>query len=156
MHPHSPREAVEQDIASIAKFQPPEGCLVLAISGGQACGIGCLRRIKNEIGEIKRMDVEPAFRGVGTGRAILQHLLTAAAAAGYRKVRLDSPDFMTAANAVYRSFGFKDIAAYPESEIPEQSVSVLCVCHRPGAAALCIGRHRRHAPTIEGLDCESH
>src|SRR5215471_16341930 len=70
MHPHTPSETVEQDIASIAKFQPPSGCLVLAFKDGQACGIGCLRQIEDGIGEIKRMYVDPSFRGGGAGRAI--------------------------------------------------------------------------------------
>ena len=35
------------------------------------------------------------------------------------KIRLDSPKFMQAAHALYRSFVFKDIPAYPEVEIPE-------------------------------------
>ena len=37
---------------------------------------------------------------------------------GYRRIRLDSPDLMTAAHALYRSAGFSDIEPYPESEIP--------------------------------------
>lgn len=35
-------------------------------------------------------------------------------------VRLDSPTFMTAAHALYRSHGFVDIEPYTESEIPEE------------------------------------
>jgi hypothetical protein len=44
----------------------------------------------------------------------------AARAAGYGSIRLDSPDFMTAAHALYRSSGFADIESYPESEIPDE------------------------------------
>jgi hypothetical protein len=39
---------------------------------------------------------------------------------GYKRVRLDSPDFMTAAHSLYRASGFKDIGPYPESEIPDE------------------------------------
>ena len=119
VHPHSPRETVAQDIASIAKFQPPHGRLVLAFSGARACGIGCLRRIGPDTAEIKRMFVDPAVRRAGAGRAILEHLLAAAASAGNARVRLDSPRFMTAAHALYRSAGFVDIEPYAESEIPD-------------------------------------
>lgn len=118
VHPHSPRETVAQDLAAIAKFLPPHGRLLLAAVGGRVCGIGCLRQIGPNIGEIKRMYVEPATRGLGAGRAILQSLVQAAEEAGYTQVRLDSPDFMTAAHALYRSCGFVDIAPYAESEIP--------------------------------------
>jgi len=130
VHPHSPREAVNKDLASITKFQPPEGLLVLAFSGGTPCGIGCLRRIGNDIAEIKRMYVDPALRRSGAGRGILNHLFGAASKAGYSKVRLDSPDFMTAAHALYRSCGFKDIGPYPESEIPDEFKAYLVFMER--------------------------
>jgi GNAT superfamily N-acetyltransferase len=119
VHPHNPREHVEQDIVLIDKFLPPHGRLILAFIDGKACGIGCLKSISDDIGEIKRMYVDPSFRKIGAGRAILQSLLTAAQETGYQKVRLDSPKFMEAAHALYRSEGFKDIPVYAEVEIPE-------------------------------------
>jgi GNAT superfamily N-acetyltransferase len=120
VHPHNPEEAVQQDIEMIAKFLPPNGRLILAFIDGNACGIGCLKSINAEIGEIKRMYVDPSFRNIGAGRAILQSLLTAAKETGYTKVRLDSPKFMEAAHSLYRSFGFADIPVYDEVEIPEE------------------------------------
>ena len=59
MHPHNPKEAVEQDIKMIDKFLPPSGLLMLAFVDNNTCGIGCLKSIKEEIGEIKRMYVPP-------------------------------------------------------------------------------------------------
>ncbi len=119
VHPHNPEEAVEQDIKMIAKFLPPNGRLILAFIDNNACGIGCLKSINDEIGEIKRMYVDPSFQQIGAGRAILQSLLNAAKETGYTKVRLDSPKFMEAAHSLYRSFGFKNIPAYDEVEIPK-------------------------------------
>lgn len=119
VHPHNPKEAVEQDIASIDKFLPPNGRLMLAVYEGKVCGLGSLKSINPEIGEIKRMYVDPTFRRIGAGRAILESLILEAKKAGYKKIRLDSPKFMEAAHALYRSFGFKDIPVYPEVEIPE-------------------------------------
>lgn len=117
VHPHNPKEAVEQDIQQISKFQPPSGQLILAVYRGAICGLGSLKSISPGIGEIKRMFVDPSFRRVGAGRAILEGLLIEAKRAGYTKVRLDSPKFMEAAHSLYRSFGFRDIEAYPEVEI---------------------------------------
>ena len=114
------RKMVTYDIASISKFQPPEGLLLLAFQNKNAFGIGCLRRIDEKIAEIKRMYVDPSFRGVGAGRSILQHLVVAAKEAGYKKVRLDSPKFMAAAHALYKSLGFSEIPEYAESEIPPE------------------------------------
>lgn len=120
VHPHNPNEAVELDIKMINKFLPPDGRLMLAFIDNKACGIGGLKKINEETGEIKRMYVDPSFRKIGAGRAILQALLNASKEKGYKKVRLDSPKFMEAAHALYRSFGFRDIPVYAEVEIPEE------------------------------------
>jgi GNAT superfamily N-acetyltransferase len=120
VHPHNPAEQVEEDIQLIDKFLPPGGRLVLAFTDNNACGIGCLKSISSNIGEIKRMYVSPLYRQIGVGRAILQALLNAAKEAGYTKVRLDSPKFMEAAHSLYRRFGFIDIPVYDEVEIPPE------------------------------------
>ena len=120
VHPHNPKEAVEQDIQQISKFQPPYGQIILAIYQGKICGLGSLKSISPEIGEIKRMFVDPTIRRIGAGRAILEGLLVEAKNVGYKKVRLDSPKFMEAAHSLYRSFGFRDIESYPEMEIPAE------------------------------------
>ena len=120
VHPHNPKEAVKQDIQQIGKFQPPYGQLLLAIYEGEVCGLGSLKRINSDIGEIKRMFVDPASRRSGAGRAILAGLLLEARKVGYKKIRLDSPKFMEAAHALYRRFGFREIDAYPEMEIPAE------------------------------------
>ena len=110
----------KDDIKKIDRFLPPNGRLIMAFVDEKACGIGCLKSINEEIGEIKRMYVDPSFRQIGAGRAILQALLNAAKETGYKKVRLDSPKFMEAAHSLYRSVGFKDISVYEEVEIPEE------------------------------------
>lgn len=120
VHPHNPKEAVEQDIKQIGKFQPPHGQLIMAVYQNEVCGVGSLKSIDSEIGEIKRMFVDPSFRRLGAGRAILEGLLEESKKAGYKKVRLDSPKFMEAAHSLYRSLGFRDIEPYPEMEIPAE------------------------------------
>lgn len=120
VHPHNPKDAVEEDIQQISKFQPPYGQLILAIYDGKVCGLGSLKSINPEIGEIKRMFVDPTFRRSGAGQAIIEGLLNEAKKVGYKKVRLDSPKFMEAAHSLYRRFGFRDIEAYPEMEIPAE------------------------------------
>jgi len=111
-------ETVERDIASIEKFQPPRGRLLLALKKDDAIATAALQRIGPDTAEIKRMFVVPSARRAGLGRAMLEHLVAAARTAGYQRVRLDTPDFMTAAHALYRSSGFAEIPQYEESEIP--------------------------------------
>ena len=116
----SVEEAVEHDLRTIAKFQPPDGRLLLAFDDDDTFGIGCLRRIGPGTAEIKRMYVDPSHRRGGSGRTILDKLVGAARLAGYERVRLDSSEFMAAAQRLYRSSGFDDIDPYPESEIPDE------------------------------------
>ncbi len=112
-------EAVERDMANIAKFQPPDGAILLAFVDDSAVGIACLQRIGPTTAEVKRMYVRPSVRRNGLGRALLERLIETARIAGYESLRLDSPDFMNAAHALYRSSGFVEIKPYPESEIPD-------------------------------------
>lgn len=114
------QDAVEHDLATIAKFQPPDGRLLLAFEDDAAVGTACMRRIGPDTAEIKRMYVQPSHRRAGVGRAMLNELVAAARTAGYQRIRLDSPDFMRAAHRLYRSTGFQEIASYPESEIPDE------------------------------------
>lgn len=114
------QEAVDHDLATIDKFQPPDGRLLLAFDDEVAVGIACMRRIGPGIAEIKRMYVQPSHRRAGVGRAMLDELIAAARTAGYHRIQLDSPDFMMAAHGLYRSSGFEEIGSYPESEIPDE------------------------------------
>lgn len=111
---------VERDMEKLEIFSPPFGRLLLAVEGTQAAGIACMRRIREEIGEIKRMYVRPEFRGRGIGRALLEALISDAQEIGYPTIRLDSTRFMAAAHSLYCSLGFQEIKPYSESEIPAE------------------------------------
>ena len=69
---------LEEDMAKLDIFLPPEGRLLLATEEAQAAGIACLKRLRDEIGEIKRMYVRPEHRGKGIGRALLETLIAEA------------------------------------------------------------------------------
>ncbi len=114
------QEAVEYDIATVAKFQPPDGRLLLACSRAEAIGTACMRRTRAGSAEIKRMYVQPSHRGAGLGHALLDRIVASARIASYERIRLDSPDFMTTAHRLNRAAGFVHIAPYAESEIPDE------------------------------------
>ncbi len=82
-------------------------------------GMGALRKIRDDVGELKRMYIRPAFRGRGFGKALLERLVADARAAHLKTVYLDSAPFMTAAHGLYRAIGFEVRDAYPETEVPE-------------------------------------
>jgi GNAT superfamily N-acetyltransferase len=114
------QEAVDRDLTEIEKFEPPDGRLLLSVDGEETFGTAAMRRIGPGAAEIKRMYVDPSRRRAGVGRAMLDALIAAAGEGGYERLRLDSPDFMTAAHGLYRSEGFREIEPYPESEIPDE------------------------------------
>jgi len=98
-------------------YAPPEGRLLLAFFGGEPAGCIALRKIGEEICEMKRLWVRPAFRGTGLGRQLAESLMAEARAAGYRRVRLDTLPSMKAAQALYLSLGFADIPPYNDHPI---------------------------------------
>src|ERR1700689_4364310 len=67
-------------------YAPPAGRLALAIHGGEPAGCIALRPVDQWRAEAKRLYVRPAFRGQGTGLALLQWVIGEARAAGYREM----------------------------------------------------------------------
>jgi GNAT superfamily N-acetyltransferase len=105
---------VESDLGDQSKFFPPRGRFYLVRHDGRDVGVGCLKALTPEIAEIQRMYIQPAVRGVGAGRRLLERLMNDAKALGYRTVRLESLKFLTAAHTLYRSVGFVEITPYAE------------------------------------------
>jgi ribosomal protein S18 acetylase RimI-like enzyme len=101
------------------KYAPPHGGLWLAVDGNDTAGCIALRPLDENICEIKRLYVRPAFRGRGVGRLLAAHALTEATARGYKRACLDTLSSMTTAIALYKSLGFAEIEPYcynPSSE----------------------------------------
>jgi GNAT superfamily N-acetyltransferase len=109
----------DQYIAQLNEFIPPSGRLFLGQYEAKIAGCVCLRKIDEDIGEIKRMYVRPEFRKKGIGRALLETIINEASNIGYSKIRLDSAPFAKEAHKLYRVYGFQDIEPYLEkTEIP--------------------------------------
>lgn len=103
---------VRSDIDDRAKFYPPTGRFYLVRMGDGFVGVGCLKRLAHEVGEIQRMYVRAEARGAGVGRLLVDRLLADAKALGYRTLRLESLRALDAAHALYRSVGFVEIEPY--------------------------------------------
>jgi ribosomal protein S18 acetylase RimI-like enzyme len=100
------------------KYAPPQGALIIGRHDGSPCACVALRMIDAECCEMKRLYVQPAKRGLGIGRHLVERILEEARARGYRRMRLDTLATMRSAVALYRSFGFRDIAPYIFNPIP--------------------------------------
>ncbi len=120
-------QSFEQELAELpGKYAPPHGTLLIAWmqtpNGTQtSVGVIAMRPLAGDICEMKRLYVRPAGRGHQLGRRLIEHLIAAARAAGYRKMRLDTlSDKMGHAIALYRKLGFYDIPPYFDSPLPNE------------------------------------
>lgn len=117
------RNLLAHHFAEMRADSPPEACHVLPIEGlrgpdihflslrssnGQLLGVGALKTLEPEHGEIKSMRTHPGALGRGVGKAILAKLVDLARAQGMTRLSLEtgnSPLF-AAANRLYERSGF--------------------------------------------------
>jgi GNAT superfamily N-acetyltransferase len=93
-------------------YSPPSGRLLLGFHDSDPVGCVALRRISEEICEMKRLFVRPQCRGLGLGRVLAMKVIEDACGMGYRRMRLDTVPTMQTAIALYVSLGFKEIEPY--------------------------------------------
>ena len=107
---------------------PPDACHVLPIDGlrdpavtfwsarenGALVGVGALKALAPDHGEIKSMRTAPGAVGRGVGRAILHHIVAEARSRGYRRLSLEtgSTEPFAAALRLYESEGFVPCAPF--------------------------------------------
>jgi len=80
-------------------------------TAGQAVGCGAVV-LGDAYGEIKRMYVNPASRGQGVARRLLQALESAARDSGCRLLTLESGPFQPEALSLYAALGFERRGPY--------------------------------------------
>jgi putative acetyltransferase len=100
------------------EYGPPRGALLLARLAGHPVGCVALRPFDAGRGEVKRLYVAAAARRLGVGRALAAAIVARARGLGYRQLLLDTLDTMLAAQALYRSLGFRPTAAYRFNPLP--------------------------------------
>ena len=86
---------------------------VVAYDGAIAVGCGALRPTSETTAEVKRMFVNPDFRGRGVGRAVLSELEALASDLGFEEVVLETSRRLDRAVGLYGSAGFEVIPNYP-------------------------------------------
>ncbi|MHA6781008.1 GNAT family N-acetyltransferase [Pseudonocardia saturnea] len=96
---------------------PPTGTFLVGYEDGRPVAIGGLRRLADDVCEIKRMYVVPDARSRGIGRALLAALEDAGAALGYARVRLDAGPAQEHSRVLFSRTGYREIPKYSANHI---------------------------------------
>jgi putative acetyltransferase len=116
------RELLDLHFAAMRASSPPAACHVLAPDGLRdpamtfwsvrdeevLLGVGALKELDPQHGEVKSMRTAPQALRLGIGRAILHHIFAVARSRGYRRLSLETgstQDFAAAVN-LYEREGF--------------------------------------------------
>ncbi|MEA4849707.1 MAG: GNAT family N-acetyltransferase [Clostridiaceae bacterium] len=94
------------------KYEAPDGALILALVDGNTAGCIALRRISDDICEMKRLYVRDEYRRLGLGKKLVGIIIDEAAKRNYAYMRLDTLPTMKSAQSLYISLGFYDIEPY--------------------------------------------
>jgi putative acetyltransferase len=104
-------------------ISPHRACHVLPLDGlkdpaitfwaarddGQLAGVGALKELAADHGEVKSMRTAPRSMGRGVGRAVLNHIVREARSRGYKRLSLETGGTQpfAAAISLYESEGFE-------------------------------------------------
>jgi ribosomal protein S18 acetylase RimI-like enzyme len=119
-------DAGSQSTKDAELLSAPTGAFVVALHEGEdvdegapALACGGVQTITGPdgvtYGEIKRMWVSSAARGLGLGSRLLRHLEELASDLGHEVVRLDTNDALTEAIGLYRRAGYVEIERYNDN-----------------------------------------
>jgi GNAT superfamily N-acetyltransferase len=94
---------------------PSRSWALLVRQGGRAVGCGMLKQIAPGTGEVKRVWCDPALRGQGIARRVMDVLEARALAEGLPLMRLDTNRALTEARGMYLRRGYVEIAPYNDN-----------------------------------------
>lgn len=98
--------------ASEAEMTPPAGYFFIARIDTRPAGCGALKCNPRGIGEVKRMWTAPEARGLGVARRILHAIETKARDLRLKRLRLETNRTLLEAQSLYRSAGYREVAAF--------------------------------------------
>jgi putative acetyltransferase len=87
-------------------------------------GVGALKRLSADHGEVKSMYTDEAARGRGVGSSMLRHIMAAARARGMSRVSLETGSwpYFAPARALYARHGFVECAPFGDYQPDANSV----------------------------------
>lgn len=102
--------------ADVGAYDPPNGAFVVAYTADRRpAGCGGMWTIEPGVGEIKRMWVDPEWRGVGLAGRILVDLEERSRACEHSRTVLDTNGVLHDAIAMYERSGYRSIERYNDN-----------------------------------------
>ena len=101
------------------KYSAPTSALFIATYNTTPVGCIALQPLQ-EVGtcEMKRLYVDPEYRKLGIGDALVKALLQEAIVLDYTLMKLDTLERLQAAIKLYQKFGFETVTAYYDNPLP--------------------------------------
>ena len=130
----SPAPCGEAEALPTGSFTPPGGAFLVGEVDGVGVACGGIRRCDEaaaNVGEIKRMYVDPAHRGKGLGRLLLAALEAEAWRLGYERLWLETGTGQPEAMRLYETAGWTPIPKYGEYRYEEDSRCYQKAANRP-------------------------
>ena len=129
LHTHRIRARAETAPGSAWALDPsglgaPELTLWSAWEGDAVVGVGALKRLSADHGEVKSMYTAEAARGRGVGSAMLRHIMAAARARGMARLSLETGSwpYFAPARALYARHGFVECQPFGDYRPDPNSV----------------------------------
>jgi putative acetyltransferase len=113
--PFDPSGAHADVLRIPAEYQSSGGGFWLLLIAGQVVGTVALRRLPDNVAEVKRLNVLTAFREQGLGTRLLRHAIRHARDVGFRTVRLDTVRNSGSAVRLFERHGFTEIPRYNDN-----------------------------------------
>ncbi len=112
MHADTPPESIHMLDAS--QLDTPEIAFFVMRQHGEPVGMGAVKRIAPDHGEIKSMHVLSELRGKGLSRMMLDHLIAHARGEGLARLSLEtgSQDMFAPARTLYARAGFLECGPF--------------------------------------------
>lgn len=100
------------------KYSAPVGALFIAFYNGVPVGCIALQPLQEpQTCEMKRLYVDPEYRNLKIGDALVKTLLQEAQTLGYTTMKLDTLERLQAAINLYLKFGFETVTAYYDNPL---------------------------------------